>query len=160
MRFLQGALVICLQVDIAMWVLRKVRKIHCAYTNPVPFLLATSLVIHEKNWKCLDFLALGFTRALLKYFHQPNSVNSCSQSGNSCDLSLCTSSDSPFFCFRFLWIHAADLQEALHSYFHFLYWIFGVSVDIKESCDEDDGEVGEGVVEEELSDKPRTTNAT
>ena len=27
-----------------------------------------------------------------------------------------------------------------------------------ESCDEDDGEVGEGVVEEELADKPRTTN--
>ena len=27
-----------------------------------------------------------------------------------------------------------------------------------ESCDEDDGEVGEGVVEEELEDKPGTTN--
>ena len=26
-----------------------------------------------------------------------------------------------------------------------------------ESCGEDDGEVGEGVVEEELADKPRTT---
>ena len=24
-----------------------------------------------------------------------------------------------FFCFRFLWIHAAGLSEALHSYFHF-----------------------------------------
>ena len=29
-----------------------------------------------------------------------------------------------------------------------------------ESCDEDDGEVGEGVVEEELGDKPGTTNGT
>ena len=29
-----------------------------------------------------------------------------------------------------------------------------------ESCDEDDGEVGEGVVEEELADKPGTTNGT
>ena len=29
-----------------------------------------------------------------------------------------------------------------------------------ESCDEDDGEIGEGVVEEELADKPRTTNGT
>ena len=29
-----------------------------------------------------------------------------------------------------------------------------------ESCDEDDGEVGAGVVEEELNDKPRTTNGT
>ena len=26
-----------------------------------------------------------------------------------------------------------------------------------ESCDEDDGEVGEGVVEEELADKPRNS---
>ena len=48
------------------------------------------------------------------------SVNSCSQSDNSCDISLCTSFDSFFYCgFRFLWIHAAALPEALHSYLHF-----------------------------------------
>ena len=29
-----------------------------------------------------------------------------------------------------------------------------------EFCDESDGEVGEGVVEEELADKPGTTNGT
>ena len=29
-----------------------------------------------------------------------------------------------------------------------------------ESCDEDDEEVGEGVVKEELGDKPGTTNGT
>ena len=29
-----------------------------------------------------------------------------------------------------------------------------------DSCDEDDGEVGEGVVEEELADKPETTIGT
>ena len=29
-----------------------------------------------------------------------------------------------------------------------------------ESCDEDDGEVGDGVFEEELADKPRTINGT
>ena len=29
-----------------------------------------------------------------------------------------------------------------------------------ESCDEDDGEVGEGLVEEELADIPGTTNGT
>ena len=29
-----------------------------------------------------------------------------------------------------------------------------------ESCDEDDGEVGEGAVEDELADKPGTTNGT
>ena len=31
---------------------------------------------------------------------------------------------------------------------------------ITESCDEDDGEVGEGVVGEELADKPGTTSGT
>ena len=29
-----------------------------------------------------------------------------------------------------------------------------------DSCDEDDGEAGEGVVEEELADKPGTINGT
>ena len=29
-----------------------------------------------------------------------------------------------------------------------------------ESCDDDDGEMGEGVVDEELADKPGTTNGT
>ena len=29
-----------------------------------------------------------------------------------------------------------------------------------ESCDDDDGEMGEGVVDEELVDKPGTTNGT
>ena len=29
-----------------------------------------------------------------------------------------------------------------------------------ESCDEDDDDVGEGAVEEELADKPGTTNGT
>ena len=48
------------------------------------------------------------------------SLNSCRKSGNSCEKSLCTSSDAHFyFCLRFLWFHAAGLPQALHSYFHF-----------------------------------------
>ena len=53
------------------------------------------------------------------------------------------------------------LPEALHSYFHFVSCT-GFSVYLltsnTESCDKDDGEVGEGVVEEELVDKSGTTN--
>ena len=48
--------------------------LHCAYPNPVPLLLAAPVEVHEITWKCLDFLALGFSKALLKYFHQPNSL--------------------------------------------------------------------------------------
>ena len=63
-----------------------------------------------------------------------------------------------FFAFLIflIWVsvdHAAGLPEALHSYFH----SFLINT---ESCDEDDGEVSEGVVEKELSNKPRTPNGT
>ena len=47
---------------------------HYAYPNPVPLLLATPFTSHEKNWKCFDLLALGFPKALLKYFQQPDSL--------------------------------------------------------------------------------------
>ena len=60
-----------LQADITIWVPRKV-FVHCVYPNPVPLSVAGSLEIHEMTWKCLDFLAQGFAKALLKYFHQPN----------------------------------------------------------------------------------------
>ena len=45
---------------------------HYACPNPVPLLLATPLVIHEKNWKCLDVQAPGFPVALKDYVHRPN----------------------------------------------------------------------------------------
>ena len=45
---------------------------HYAYPSAVPLLLAAPLKVHELTWKCFDFLALGFPKALLKYFHQPN----------------------------------------------------------------------------------------
>ena len=40
--------------------------LHCAYPNLVPLSLAAPLEVHEMTWKFLDFLALGFTKALLK----------------------------------------------------------------------------------------------
>ena len=67
-----------------------------------------------------------------------------------------------YFCFRFLLIHAAGFSATPHSCFDFI-WVldFGVSVDGKYGilC-EDDVEVGVGAVEEELVDKPGTTNGT
>ena len=62
-----------LQADIAIWVLREV-TVDTVLTlpNPVPPLLATPLVIHEKNWTCLDVHAQGFTVARKDYVHQAN----------------------------------------------------------------------------------------
>ena len=98
---------------------------HYAYPNPVPRLLATPLVIHEKNWKCLDVQATGFPVALQEHFHQPNSTNSCSQSGKSCNSSLCTSSSSLFlFVFGFYWFLQRGFPVTLHSYFHFFRLFF------------------------------------
>ena len=71
-RRLQEALVIFV-FNITIWVLRKVRIYTVRTRIPVPLLLAAPLEVHEMTWKCLDFPALGFSKALLKYFHQPNS---------------------------------------------------------------------------------------
>ena len=69
-----------------------------------------------------------------------------------------------YFCFRFLWFHAAGLPERSSPLALPLLSGTGFSVYLlttnTESCDEDDAEVGEGVVEEELADKPKTTNGT
>ena len=89
------------------------------------------------------------------------SLNSCIQSGNSCDISLCTSCDSPF---KFLFAVSVDSCSGSHRSSPLVLPLLsctGFSVYLltsnTESCDEDDGEVGEGVVEEELADKPGTT---
>ena len=63
-----------LQANITMWVLRKVRLFTVLTRTRVPLLLAAPLEVHEMTWKCLDFLALGLPTALLKYFHEPNSL--------------------------------------------------------------------------------------
>ena len=74
-RLLQEALVYFgLQADITIGVPSECAYMHCAYPNPVPLLLAAPLEVHEMTWKCLAFLALGFSKALLKYSHQPNSL--------------------------------------------------------------------------------------
>ena len=63
---------------------------------------------------------------------------------------------------------AAGLPEPLHSYLHFFlilefphlcYLILNLLADV-DSCDEDDDDADEGVVEEELADIPGTTNGT
>ena len=79
-------------------------------------------------------------------------------------ISLCFFS-SPIlnFGFRFLWIHAAGLPRSSPLKLPLLSGN-GFSVfcwhQTRNPCDEDDGEVGEGVVEEEFADKPGTTNGT
>ena len=105
------------------------------------------------TWKCLDFLALGFPKALLKkYFHRPKfSLNSCGKSGNSCEKSLCTSSDSTVVsvdsCSGFP--RSSSLVLPLLSGTGFSVYLLTSNT---ESCDEDDEEVGDGVVVEDLAD--------
>ena len=139
--------------------------IHCAYPNPVPLLLAAPLEVHEMTRKCLDFPALGFPKALLKYFQQPISLRIpvAKQAIHAIYLFVLLRVPHFYFCFWFLWIHAAGLPMLFtRTSTSFWYWIFLVylSASNTESCDEDDGEVGEGVVEEELADKPGTTSGT
>ena len=59
-------------------------------------------------------------------------------------------------------LHGSSPKFFTHTSTCFWHWIFGVSsmTSNTESCDEDDGEAGEGVVEEEIADKPGTTNGT
>ena len=61
------------------------------------------------TWKCLDFLVLGFPKALLKYLHQPNSLCILVANLTIHAIYLFVLIRVPHFefCFRFLWIHAA-----------------------------------------------------
>ena len=77
---------------------------HYAYSNQVPLLLATPLLNHDKNWKCFGIHAQGFPMALKDYVHRLNSLwTPTSQSGNSCNRSLYTSSHPYFFVSGFCW---------------------------------------------------------
>ena len=71
----------------------------------------------EVSW----LLALGFRKALLKAFHQPNSLWIPVANPAIHVMYRSVLLRVPLFlsCFRFLWIHAAGFPEALHSYFHF-----------------------------------------
>ena len=95
---------------------------HYAYPNPVPLLLATPL---DNSWEGLAVsrsLGAGFPRGSEGLNSSTKfSLNSCSQSGNSCKRSLCTSSRPSFlFCvFGFCRFHATGFPVAPHSCFHF-----------------------------------------
>ena len=91
-----------------------------ACPSPVPLLLATPLVLHQRNWKCLDPSAQGFSVAPKDFFHQTISpwlpaVNQAIHAKNLFVLLI----HHFYFCFRFLSFHAAGLPEALHLYLHF-----------------------------------------
>ena len=138
--------------------------LHCAHPNLVSLLLAAPLVIHEKNWKCLDPLAQGFPVALKDYFHRPNSlwtpvVTSAIHAMHRFVLlrvlHFFLFSVSVGLCCRFH--RNSSLVLALLSCTGFSVYMLTSNT---ESRDEDDGEVGEGVVEEGLADKPGTTNGT
>ena len=87
-----------------------------------------------------------------------------SQSGNSCDTSLCTSSGSLFFIWPSVSVDSCSGSPRRSPLILPLLSGTGFSVYLlssnTESCDEDHGEVGEGVVEEELTDIPGITNGT
>ena len=97
--------------------------IHCAYPNPVPRMLAATLEVHETNWKCRHFCIKSHQSSSEVLLSTKFSLNSRSQSGNSCDISLCTSSDSPFF------VSVVSCNGSPRS--SPLDWIVSVSVDIK-----------------------------
>ena len=121
-RILQEALVIFVFKQISQfWSFGKCVQTHCAYPNPVPLLLATPLVIHEKNWKCLDVHATGFHVALQELLSSTKfSLNSCGQSGESCNSSRCTSSSSSFLSgFSVFTGSGNGFPVTLRSYFHF-----------------------------------------
>ena len=134
---------------------------HCAYPNLVPLLLATPWVFHEMTWKCLNFLALGSSKALLKYFHRPNSlwIAVANRAIHVIYRSVLLRVP-PFFLF-FVSVHSCSGFPRSSSLILPLLSDTGFSVYLlttnTESCDD---EVGEGVVEEELADKPGTTNGT
>ena len=103
-----------LQADITIWVLRTV-LLHTVLTRTQ---------FHFWRWlgSVLTFLTLGFSKALLKYNHQPNSswIRVANHAIHAIYLVVLLLILHFYYCFRFLWIHAAaGLTEALHSYFQF-----------------------------------------
>ena len=92
---------------------------NCVYPSPVPLLLATPLVTHEKNWKCLDIQAQGFSVALKDQFHRPNFLWTPAASPASHATDRFVLLRFLHFYFRFLLIHAPSFPVTPHSYFHF-----------------------------------------
>ena len=97
-------------------------------------------------------MGAGFPRALKDYFHRPVSENSCSQSGKSCNRSLCTSFASFIFILGFS--VSVDLCSGFPRNSSLVLPLLSgtgfsdVSANVKyRICDEDE-EVGVGAVEE------------
>ena len=95
---------------------------HCAYPSQVPLLLATPMVIHEKNWKCLDPWAPGFPVTLKDYFHRTNFLWTpvVSPASHAKDRFVLLRVLHVYFCFRFLSVYAAGFPVTPLSYFHFI----------------------------------------
>ena len=83
---------------------------HCAYPEPIPFLVATPLVIHEKNLEVLWSLGAG-----------PNFLwnRAASPTSLAMDRIVLRSVLHLYYCFRFLLVYAAGFTAVPHSYFHF-----------------------------------------
>ena len=60
----------------------------CLHPSPIPLLLATPLVIHEKSWQSIEVVETFLSTIL--------SLKSCSHSGTSCSSPLRNSSSSSF----------------------------------------------------------------
>ena len=107
---------------------------HYAHPNPVPLLLAAPLEVHEMTLKCLDFLISGFSKALLKYFHQPNSlwIPVANQAIHEIFLFVLHLIPHFYFVFGFCgFMQRVSPKLFTRTSTSFWYWIFGVSEDIK-----------------------------
>ena len=83
-----------LQVYFTIRILRKVRK-YTVLTRTRFNVLHWK--VHETKWKCLHSSASRFPRSSSEVLSSITlSLNSCSQSSNSCDISFCTFFDSSF----------------------------------------------------------------
>ena len=150
-----------LQADITIWVLRKVR---------VGNMLTRTrfLFCSRPHWQFMrrtgsvSISKLRFPRSSDELRSSTKfSLNSCSQSGKSCNRSRCASS-RPSFLFLFSvsvdscsgFPRSSSLVLSLLSGTGFSLYLVTSKT---ESCDEDDEEVGVDVMEE-LVDKPVTTN--
>ena len=141
------------------WIVLKNAYLHCAYPNPVPLLLAAPLEFHEMTWKCFDFHAVDFSKALLKCFHQPNSIWIPTVNQTIYAIYFFVLLIHHFFLgFDFCRSRSSPLVLPLLSCTGFS--VFLLFPSNTEFCNENVGEVGEGVVEEELANKPGTIYGT
>ena len=163
-RLLQEALVIFSKQISQFWVLRRVRVDNMLTQTQFTFArdsIGNSWEELEVSWYPSSRFPHG-SEGLLS--STKFSLKSCSQSGKSCNRSLCTSSRPSFLflfsvsvglCSGFLRNSSLVLSGTGFS----VYLLSSNTESRDEDDDEDDDEVGVGVVEE-LVDKPGTTNGT